>query len=846
MQQDGAWMENMASFPDLRPYRRSAKAERSAASKNRARLLLAVSAALLLTAALAVPEFATLRGAKAHDASAFLTRELGPPLDSAPLVRNPASGTTVRLKRGGMHVKAAEGAVSLRLAAGTGTGSLRRHTHGVVRRTAFGTETVIVGTGQVEQFLTVKSSQGSRVWRWKLDSRLEPRLNAAGVVGFFTKTGRLTNLEISPVQILDAHGRKITPRNLSWSLARRAGGAWLELALDDASLPLPYTIDPSIVFRAQTTGTGTGSITTPSPYRIPAATSPGDIILVHVAAQRDTSNSINTPTGFAPVYGTQNISTATGTVQQVFWKKAVLADANAALTVNWTVAGDTGAANILVYKGVNTALANPFFPASLPAHYANVGAATDAFQLPSLNTTGNSNTMMVGFGAIDATNSPWDGLPAGWTTLRATTGTTNISIGDYDKLCATTCTTTAGATTTTSNNSSTGNSVGDDLAMITDATNPANVLSLNTVSPAAAAYLSGNTVWYRGVAAGSFKIRNSVTDAGSGPASSTTANLGGTATGWTHTGSAVTTPAGGPFDSNVFSWTAGTSSSPTEVVTAADNASNTLAAPTLTFQNDSTAPSTTDDTGSIGNAWRNTTTTVTLSPTDPGGSGVATTYYTTDGSTPTTSSSQGTSVVLSAEGTYTVKYFSVDNVGNSETVKTAGTQIRIDKTNPANALTLSSVSPAGSALKAGNTVYYRGVQAGGGSFKITNTVTDSGGSGPASSATAALGGTATGWTHTPSTVSTPAGGPYDSNTFTWAQSTSSSPTEVVTAADTAGNTTAAAALTFTNDSTAPAGGGALTVNGTVASGGGSSSYSSSGSFTIGTRTDYTETQTASE
>ncbi|MDQ2969172.1 MAG: chitobiase/beta-hexosaminidase C-terminal domain-containing protein, partial [Actinomycetota bacterium] len=42
------------------------------------------------------------------------------------------------------------------------------------------------------------------------------------------------------------------------------------------------------------------------------------------------------------------------------------------------------------------------------------------------------------------------------------------------------------------------------------------------------------------------------------------------------------------------------------------------------------------------------------------------------------------------------------------------------------------------------------------------------------------------------------------------------------------------------------GGGALTVNGTVASGGGSSSYSSSGSFTIGTRTDYTETQTASE
>ena len=79
----------MASFPDLRPHRRSAKAECSAASKSRTRLLLVVSTALLVTAFVAVTELATLRGAKAHDASAFLTRELGSPLDSAPLVRTP-------------------------------------------------------------------------------------------------------------------------------------------------------------------------------------------------------------------------------------------------------------------------------------------------------------------------------------------------------------------------------------------------------------------------------------------------------------------------------------------------------------------------------------------------------------------------------------------------------------------------------------------------------------------------------------------------------------------------------------------------------------------------------------
>ena len=44
----------------------------------------------------------------------------------------------------------------------------------------------------------------------------------------------------------------------------------------------------------------------------------------------------------------------------------------------------------------------------------------------------------------------------------------------------------------------------------------------------------------------------------------------------------------------------------------------------------------------------------------------------------------------------------------------------------------------------------------------------------------------------------------------------------------------------------PPRGGALTVNGTAASGGGSGSYDSDGNFTIGTRTDYCETQSATE
>ena len=220
---------------------------------------------------------------------------------------------------------------------------------------------------------------------------------------------------------------------------------------------------------------------------------------------------------------------------------------------------------------------------------------------------------------------------------------------------------------------------------------PTNSLALTNKT--GGSFLNGNTVYYRGVAAGAFSIQNSVADAASGAASSSSPALGGTTTGWTHTAPDVkTTPSGGPYVSNLFSWSAGTTSSPTEIATGADAAGNTTAASTLTFTNDSTTPATTDNTASIGITCKNTTQTVTLAPTDAG-SGAAATYYTTDGSTPTTSSSQGTSISLATDGTYTIKYFTVDNVGNTEVAKTATTVICIDKTAPA---------PANVALANGN------------------------------------------------------------------------------------------------------------------------------------------------
>ena len=93
-----------------------------------------------------------------------------------------------------------------------------------------------------------------------------------------------------------------------------------------------------------------------------------------------------------------------------------------------------------------------------------------------------------------------------------------------------------------------------------------------------------------------------------------------------------------------------------------DAAGNTGTSTTTDFAVDVSAPVTTDNTATLGSGWTNTAQTVTLSPTDVG-TGVAHTYFTTDGSTPTAASSEGTSIPLTAAGVYTIKYFSVDALG---------------------------------------------------------------------------------------------------------------------------------------------------------------------------------------
>ena len=84
-----------------------------------------------------------------------------------------------------------------------------------------------------------------------------------------------------------------------------------------------------------------------------------------------------------------------------------------------------------------------------------------------------------------------------------------------------------------------------------------------------------------------------------------------------------------------------------------------------------------------------------------------------------------------------------------------------------------------------------------------------------------------------------AASPYLSNTYTFTNTNvAAPPNATVVSTDNVGNATTDT-VTFNRDTTAPTGG-ALTVNSVAASAGGTQSYDTDGSFTIGTRTDYTD------
>ncbi len=111
-------------------------------------------------------------------------------------------------------------------------------------------------------------------------------------------------------------------------------------------------------------------------------------------------------------------------------------------------------------------------------------------------------------------------------------------------------------------------------------------------------------------------------------------------------------------------------------VKAIDQAGNESEEVSSTLIVDTTPPVTTND---LNISWTKNSISIQLSCEDS--LGCSTTYYTLDGTTPTTSSSFGNDIDIAEEGTYILKYFSVDIVGNEESVKSTSL-FGIDNSSP--------------------------------------------------------------------------------------------------------------------------------------------------------------------
>ena len=133
-----------------------------------------------------------------------------------------------------------------------------------------------------------------------------------------------------------------------------------------------------------------------------------------------------------------------------------------------------------------------------------------------------------------------------------------------------------------------------------------------------------------------------------------------------------------PSNSTITSEGTGLTTS-ASVTDRAGNASDSASSPAVKI--DRTAPTTDLSGGSA--EWTNATSvTLTLSPSDAG-SGVAATKYKVNGGDEQT----GTSLTLTGEGIHTVRYWSVDKVGHTETART--TTVKIDRTAPGITFSLS-------------------------------------------------------------------------------------------------------------------------------------------------------------
>jgi len=679
---------------------------------------IALAAALAAGALLLATQLAGSGGARLAGPAvpSFLAEALGSAKPSAPLVRRPARGVIVQIKRGGYTVQ--RNGRRLHLETAAPGGDWKGFAGGATRTTQFGGETVTVGNDRTEQFLTVEQRQGPRTWRWRLDAgTLEPKLSVGGRVELLDGKAN-SSLSIAPAAVLDAKGRTITPAGTRWRLERR-GGEWsLALRLDDRKLPLPYVIDPaadypsplnlrstaSSVAGSWLMGSGTGAANTAT------STTPGRNVTGWFQFNPGVGNtSAGTPSATATGRGWLVEPAVGGTgFPAGTWSFTVVTDISGGTLVSGTATLGVGiwkgtiGGTVTALQAVTEDAAAQDLRTQLAPKTTTVNVTLPKFALAT-NETLYIELWRRQVGGINSTNSANRQL-----TLAVNSGSSFVA-----------------------------HPAADDTA-------PTPALSITAPS---GAYLTGTTLYYRGSVAGSFAFRNAMTDAGSGPFQSTYPAIG--TTGWTHGAENVTT--GPNFQSSTYSWTASPSVPAVQDIVSEDNALQT-ATTGVTFVDDSTAPATNGSlalTGLVGTGGLYSTSTnivLTFANGTDAGSGIAAAGHLLRRAEATLSSSDGkangtcgafgsfATIATTPASPYTdtaaggvqtgkcyrYEYVVTDNVGNTRTY-TSG-DVKVDTAAPgAPTLTLAEVTGSAFQHVNGSELFYNPSGSNAGSFRVDST-----------------------------------------------------------------------------------------------------------------------------
>ena len=403
-------------------------------------------------------------------------------------------------------------------------------------------------------------------------------------------------------------------------------------------------------------------------------------------------------------------------------------------------------------------------------------------------------------------------------------------------------------------------SPGTSATFVVDNTAPSDSLSLASSPAPVGAFKSGTTLYYRNNVAGSFRLVDTVTDTLSGPASATFT----AASAWGHPLETVTGGFGSgqaiAYTSSTYSWgiggvgpgpqatsgkdVAGNVSSPGAAwVPTLDNAAPTGGSLTVKGQVATAGGSTgysasaaftigaRTDFADVGSGLASSVLTVQsffLASADgvtAGACGAASAPFASP--VTVTGTTQPAGIVTGRCYRYVLS--GTDNVGNAASVTTT---VKVDASAPSSpALSVSGVT--GNTYASGSTVFVNPQAGRSGSFSVSATTTDAD-SGIASVVFPALSGFASGG----GTDTSP---PFSSGTYSWSGVVGATGAKTVTATNNA-SMSAGASFTVAADTTGPTGSptpASVTVNGVAATGSGATSATSSTTFAITNRSDYT-------